>query len=137
MSPLSGRGGHSDIAIVNKGFEVREVVKGRCDLDGFVARLPIDEWGIEWSDPLGALVGVVYRELLVRCADAVGKPIGAAKTPGNEECLEQMREWFSGDRLVVIHLVRNPVDRLASLIEAPFRAHDEVNVEPNARPGPG
>ena len=72
----------------------------------------------------------MYRELLIRCATAVGKPIGGEKTPGNEECLDRMRGWFAGDRLVVVHLVRNPVDRLASLAEAPFRAHYEVNVDP-------
>lgn len=123
-------GSHSAIAVINKELKVREVVEGRTDVRGFFARLPVDEWGIEWRDLLGAPVGVVYRELLVRCAEAVGKPIGGEKTPGNEECLDRMREWFSGDRLVLVHLVRNPVDRLASLAEAPFRAHYEVNVDP-------
>ena len=123
-------GSHSAIAVINKELKVREVVEGRTDVRGFFARLPVDDWGIEWHDLLGAPIGVVYRELLIRCATAVGKPIGGEKTPGNEECLDRMREWFAGDRLVVVHLVRNPVDRLASLAEAPFRAHYEVNVDP-------
>jgi hypothetical protein len=124
-------GSHSAIAITNKEFKVKEVLEGRTDMAGFFDRLPIDDWGIEWRDLVDLPLGTVYRELLIRCADAVGKPIGGEKSPGNEDCLDAMRQWFAADRLVVIHLIRNPVDRLASLTEAPFRANYEVNVDPD------
>jgi hypothetical protein len=124
-------GSHSAIAITNKEFKVKEVLEGRTDMAGFFDRLPIDDWGIEWRDLVDLPLGTVYRELLIRCADAVGKPIGGEKSPGNEDCLDAMRDWFLADRLVMVHLIRNPVDRLASLTEAPFRARYTVNVDPD------
>jgi hypothetical protein len=123
-------GSHSQIAVPTKEFKVHDVVAGEVDVDTFLERLPLDDWGVRWDDLRGRPVADVYPTLLRRCATAVGKPIGGEKSPGNEHCYDEMLEWFAPDRLVVVHLVRNPVERLASLTRAPFRSHMEVDVDP-------
>lgn len=123
-------GSHSQIAVPTKEFKVHDVVAGQTDVEGFLERLPLAEWGVEAADLADRPVGEVYRTLLRRCADVVGKPVAGEKSPGNEHCYEEMTEWFSGDRLVVVHMVRDPVERLASLTRAPFRQHMEVDVDP-------
>lgn len=123
-------GSHTQIAIPTMEFKTHDVLTGHMDVSRYLERLPLDDWGVEWRDLCDRSIGEVYPELLRRCADAVGKPIGGEKSPGNEHCMEQMDEWFAHDHLVVVHMVRDPVERLASLTKAPFRAHMDVDVDP-------
>lgn len=123
-------GSHTHIAVPTKEFKTHDVLTGQLDVESYLERLPLDEWGIGWRDLIDRPIGEVYPELLRRCAAAVGKPIGGEKSPGNEHCFEQMSEWFALDHLVVVHMVRDPVERLASLTRAPFRAHVDVDVDP-------
>lgn len=123
-------GSHSHIAVPTKEFKTHDVLTGHVDVATYLERLPLDEWGVRWRDLRSRPIGTVYPELLRRCAAAVGKPIAGEKSPGNEHCVEEMGEWFADDRLVVVHLVRDPVERLASLTKAPFRSHMEVDIDP-------
>lgn len=123
-------GSHSLIAVPTKEFKVHDVLLGQVDVGGFLDRLPLEEWGVESSDLVDRPIGEVYPALLQRCADVVGKPVSGEKSPGNEHCYEQMLEWFGARRVVMVHLVRDPVERLASLTRAPFRRHMEVDVDP-------
>jgi hypothetical protein len=125
-------GSHSAIAVPTREFKVRDVLDGRIDVAGFLDRLPLDDWGVPWRDLRTAPVGEAYRELLIRCATTVGKPVGGEKSPGNEHCVEEMGRWFGADRLVVVHLVRDPLDRLASLVRAPFRTAHPIEVDATA-----
>jgi hypothetical protein len=122
-------GSHSAIAVPTKEFKVRDVLDGRIDVAGFLDRLPLDDWGVPWRDLRSAPVGDAYRELLIRCASTVGKPVAGEKSPGNEHCVQDMGRWFGADRLVVVHLVRDPLDRLASLVRAPFRTAHPIEVD--------
>ena len=124
-------GSHSLIAVPTKEFKVHDVVLGQVDVAGFLDRLPLREWGVDATDLVHRPIDQVYPELLRRCADVVGKPVAGEKSPGNEHCYEDMLEWFDGQRLVVVHMVRDPVERLASLSKAPFRRHMEVDVDPH------
>lgn len=123
-------GSHSLIAVPTKEFKVHDVLLGQVDVAGFLDRLPLDEWGVAAEDLVDRPIGQVYPELLRRCADRVGKPVAGEKSPGNEHCYKEMLEWFDGKGLVVVHLVRDPVERLASLTRAPFRRHMDVDVDP-------
>jgi hypothetical protein len=123
-------GSHTHIAVPTKEFKVHDVVAGQVDVPSFLDRLPLADWGVEAHDLRGRPIAEVYPALLRRCADVVGKPIGGEKSPGNEHCYDEMRHWFRNDRLVVVHMVRNPVERFASLTRAPFRRHMEVDVDP-------
>jgi len=123
-------GSHSRIAVPNREFKVHDVVAGQVDVPAFLDRLPLADWGVSSDDLRDRPVDEVYPALLRRCADVVGKPIGGEKSPGNEHCYDEMRRWFRDDRLVVVHMVRNPVERFASLTRAPFRRHMEVDVDP-------
>lgn len=127
-------GSHSQVAVPTKEFKVHDVVTGDIDVAGFLDRLPLQDWGVDATDLRSAPIAVVYPELLRRCAAAVGKPVGGEKSPGNEHCYHEMLAWFGAERSVFVHLVRNPIDRLASLTRAPFRSHMDVDVDP-ARQG--
>ncbi len=124
-------GSHSQIAVPTKEFKVHDVLTAQVDVPGFLDRLPLDEWGVCASDLRSRPIDLVYPELLRRCAAAVDKPIAGEKSPGNEHCYDEMLRWFQDGRLVVVHMVRDPVERLASLTKAPFRAHMHVDVDPD------
>jgi hypothetical protein len=127
-------GSHPLVAVPTKEFKVHDVVIGAADVPTFLGRLPLAEWGVDAGDLDAAPIGEVYPELLRRCADRVGKPVAGEKSPGNEHCYHEMLAWFGARRAVFVHLVRNPLDRLASLTRAPFRSHLHVDVDP-ARQG--
>jgi hypothetical protein len=123
-------GSHTAVAVPTQEFKVHDVVQGVIDVEGFLDRLPLRDWGVSTDGLATMSIDRLYPELLRRCADVVHKPIGGEKSPGNEFCYDEMSEWFDGDRLVVVHMVRDPVERLASLTRAPFRRRMEVDVDP-------
>lgn len=71
------------------------------------------------SDELLALLGPVLIELHERAAAAAGKVRWADKVPENVVYLPQWHRLL-GDRWLFVHVIRNPLDTIASLREAPF-----------------
>jgi hypothetical protein len=71
------------------------------------------------EDELLQVLGKAYLTLLDRAASAAGKPRWADKNPGNVLHLD---EWgrLLGENWLFVHVVRNPLDTLASIKEANF-----------------
>jgi hypothetical protein len=71
------------------------------------------------DDELLEVVGTAFVEVHERAARHAGKPRWADKAPEN---VLHTREWgrLLGDRWFLVHVVRNPLDTLASITEAGF-----------------
>jgi hypothetical protein len=65
------------------------------------------------------ILGAALVEMHERAARAAGKPRWADKVPENAVFLEQWRRIL-GDEWIFLHVVRNPLDTLASIEDAGF-----------------
>lgn len=66
------------------------------------------------------VLGAAFVELHERAAALAGKGRWADKNPGNVLFLDEWRRLL-GDRWLFVHVVRNPLDTLASMKEVGFR----------------
>ena len=71
------------------------------------------------ADELLDLLGSAFVEMHERAARRAGKPRWADKSPENVVFLDEW-ERLLGDRWVLLHVVRNPLDTIASITESPF-----------------
>jgi len=71
------------------------------------------------EDELLETLGAAFLEIHERAARAVGKPRWADKAPENMIFLDAWSKLL-GENWVLLHVVRNPLDTLASMREAPF-----------------
>lgn len=115
-------GSHSRIAMSPVEFKYYEHLQGGNSVrqiltrEKFVSRFPPDV-----SDLYSAPPDQVFRDLLSRYAESVGKPIAGEKSPGNEFFYPVIMNSLKGFDVRFIHLVRNPLDAMASFKYAPFR----------------
>jgi len=72
------------------------------------------------EEELFELLGSAFIEMHERAARRAGKPRWADKNPENIVFLEAWRKLL-GERWLLVHVVRNPLDTLASIKEWPFR----------------
>lgn len=72
------------------------------------------------EDELLDVLGAAFVEIHERAAAAAGKARWADKAPEN---ILYAADWerLLGDRWLLVHVVRNPLDTLASMVEHPFR----------------
>jgi len=130
-------GSHSKIAMtpvelkyfenLQSGNNVRKILTK----EKFISRFPLDV-----SDLYSAPPDQVFRDLLDRYAESIGKPIAGEKSPGNEFFYPAIMNSLAGFDVRFIHLVRNPFDAIASFKHAYFRDkenHDSPLKEVTAR----
>lgn len=72
------------------------------------------------EDDLLAILGHAFITVHTRAAERAGKVRWADKTPENVLYLDQWQRLL-GDDWLLVHIVRHPLDTLASIKEAPFR----------------
>jgi Sulfotransferase family len=72
------------------------------------------------EDDLLEIVGQAFVALHERAAERVGKPRWADKNPGNVLYVDKW-ERLLGDQWLLVHVVRNPLDTLASMKQVGFR----------------
>lgn len=89
-------------------------------IDRILANPRLKEWGIEFSDVSGLPANQAYTRILCRYADKLGKSIVGEKTPHNEFYLGLLDQWLEGHELRFIHMVRNPLDVIASYKKLPY-----------------
>ena len=114
-------GSHSKIAMLpvefkyfenlQNGVSVREILTK----EKIIRRFPLDV-----SDLYSASADQVFRDLLSRHAESIGKPIAGEKSPGNEFYYPAIMNCLKGIDTRFIHLVRNPFDAIASFKHAHF-----------------
>lgn len=71
------------------------------------------------EDELLTIMGGAFVRLHERAAERAGKPRWADKSPENVVYLADWQRLL-GDRWLFVHVVRNPLDTLASIKETPF-----------------
>lgn len=118
-------GSHSRIAMSPVEFKYYEHLQGGKSVrqiltrEKFVSRFPLDV-----SDLYSAPPDQVFRDLLSRYAESVGKPIAGEKSPGNELFYPVIMNSLKDFDVRFIHLFRNPFDVTASFKHAPFRKQE-------------
>ncbi len=70
---------------------------------------------------LGSAPEAAYRSVLLWHAGQRGRPIAGEKSPLNEFWYDELTRWLQGDQVRFVHLVRNPIEVVASFKHARFR----------------
>ncbi len=114
-------GSHSKIAIPTgefrffgqcaKGYSVKEILSNPR----------VMSWGVDFSDLYEKSHHDVFVEVLSRYTRNMGKEIPGEKTPRNEFYYEAIKECLKSFDIKFVHLVRNPIDVIASFKHATFR----------------
>lgn len=116
-------GSHSEVAMSPVEFKYFENLKSGNSVrqiltrEKFTRRFPLDV-----TDLYSAPADQVFRDLLSRYAESIGKPIAGEKSPSNEFYYPAIMNALKGFDVRFIHLVRNPYDAIASFKHAHFRA---------------
>lgn len=74
----------------------------------------LKNWNVDYSDLYDCKHREVFVQILKRYAFSVGKEIPGEKTPFNEFYFNEIKEILNGFEIRFIHLVRNPLDVMAS-----------------------
>jgi hypothetical protein len=116
-------GSHPDIAIPNGEFKFLRGLHRGFSVRRILTAKRLVRWGVDVSDLLDAEPARAYREVLLRYAKNAGRPIAGEKTPENEFFFGTLSQWLANDDFRFVHMVRNPIDRIASLKHARFRGN--------------
>jgi hypothetical protein len=100
---------------LQSGNSVRQILTK----EKFIRRFPLDVSNLYAAPP-----DQVFRDLLSRYAESIGKPIAGEKSPGNEFYFPVIVNALKGFDVSFIHLVRNPFDTIASFKHAHFRTQE-------------
>jgi len=100
---------------LQSGNSVRQILTK----EKFIRRFPLDVSNLYSAPP-----DEVFRDLLSRYAESIGKPMAGEKSPGNEFYFAAMMNALKGFDVRFIHLIRNPFDTIASYKHANFRSQE-------------
>jgi len=114
-------GSHSRIAIPPAEFRFfNQYAKGKGVAE-ILANERLERWGVELSDLCSRGHREAFIEALLRYAEHVGKEIAGEKTPRNEFYYDTIKEWLRDFELRFVHVVRNPIDTMASFKHSTIR----------------
>lgn len=142
--PTPAAPGRSFVIIGGMPRSGTTLMRGLLNVHPDVALLPVEFKFVEtvaWGDSVADLLaseklrhavevpaglskaspGVVYREILLRQAERLNRPIAGEKSPLNEFWYDQILSWLPGDQVRFVHMVRNPFEVLGSFKHAQFR----------------
>ena len=114
-------GSHSKIAIPPTEFQFLKRFSQGKSVSEILANEKLGQWNVDFSDLHDRKHREVFIDALVRYAESIGKEIPGEKSPLNEFFYDTIREWLNDFELRFIHVMRNPLDAIASLKHAAFR----------------
>lgn len=107
-------GSHSEIAIAPAEFQFfRNHSQGKS-VRHTLSNERLTDWQVDFSDLYDGTPQDVYVTALQRYARQQGKSIAGEKSPLNEFYLETVEAWLKDFELKFIHMLRNPIDVIAS-----------------------
>jgi hypothetical protein len=107
-------GSNSGIAIPPTEFGFFAKYETGATVEQIFANEKLKRWEIDLR-PFSSLPHPeAFREALAHYADARGKEIPGEKTPQNEFHYDLIEHWLTGYDVRFLHMVRNPLDVLAS-----------------------
>lgn len=107
-------GSHSEIAIAPAEFQFfRNHSQGKS-VKHTLSNERLTDWQVDFSDLYESAPQDVYITALQRYAKQMGKSIAGEKSPLNEFYLETVEAWLKDFELKFIHMLRNPIDVIAS-----------------------
>lgn len=114
-------GSHAKIAVppVELNF-FHKYVRGK-NVETILSGQRLAQLGIDLSELYALEPKEAFITTLMRYRDSVGKEIAGEKSPLNEFYYDLIQDWLQGFEVKFIHLIRNPVDMMASFKHAPFR----------------
>ncbi len=107
-------GSHSTIAIPPAEFNFLHRIARGIPLGRVLANRRLKTWEIPLADLQQYSPRDAYLEALRRYAHQVGKIHIGEKTPLNELQTHLLDQWFPGEELKFVQMVRNPIDVAAS-----------------------
>ena len=107
-------GSHSKIAIPPGEFQFFNQWSDGKDPKTILSNKRLEKWGIDFSDLYTLDHQKAFIRTLERYALAIGKEIPGEKTPFNEFYYPMIKDCLKEFDLKFIHLVRNPLDVMAS-----------------------
>ena len=120
-------GSHSLIAIPPAEFQFfKNLSKGKSVRQIFNNERLAD-WKVDFSDLYEEDPQNAYITALQRYTKKVGKYIPGEKSPLNEFYLEIIESWLNDFELKFVHLLRNPIDVIASYKHNSFRKNIQDN----------
>ena len=117
-------GSHPQIAVPpsESGF-FEQYRRGRT-VGEILAGESLRRWDVDLTPYHGLSHPEAFRQALAGYAEHCGKAIPGEKTPQNEFHYDLIRDWLQDDDVRFLHIVRNPLDMVASYKHAPFRGRD-------------
>ena len=112
---------HSQIAILAPEFKFFDHLQKGHDVQTILSNEKAQRWKLNLTDLYQQAPQDAYTETLIRYTDAAGKSIAGEKTPYNEFYYDLIQEWCTAFDLKFIHVVRHPLDTIASDKHALFR----------------
>jgi hypothetical protein len=113
-------GSHSEIAVPPGDYPFVEQWARGMSVNGIFAALGKKATWVLWGDQDFSDLSeqphpAAFRDSLLRYAASLGKPIPGAKSPYSEFFFDTYRSWLPDFQLKFVHVVRNPIDVIASL----------------------
>ena len=113
-------GSHSMIAIPPAEFQFFKNHNLGKSVQQILSNKRLADWQVDFSDLYETAPQNVYIDVLQRYAKNIGKSIPGEKSPHNEFYLETIEEWLQDFDLKFVHMLRNPIDVIASYKHKPF-----------------
>lgn len=117
-------GSHTHIAIPPHESRFFEQYRLGRTVGEILASDDLRRWDFDLTPYHGLSHPEAFRQVLVGYAERCGKEIPGEKTPQNEFHYDLIRDWLQNDDVRFLHIVRNPLDMVASYKHAPFRGED-------------
>ncbi len=113
-------GSHSMIAIPPTEFQFFKNHSQGKSVSQILKHERLTDWQIDVSDLYETDPQTVYTSTLQRYAKNIGKSIPGEKSPHNEFYLATIEAWLQDFDLKFVHMLRNPIDVIASYKHKPF-----------------
>ncbi len=115
-------GSHSMIAIPPTEFQFFKNFSQGKSIRQILSKDRLTDWQVDFSDLYEASPQDVYIKVLQRYAKNIDKSIPGEKSPYNEFYLGNIETWLQDFDQKFVHMLRNPIDVIASYKHKPFGA---------------
>jgi hypothetical protein len=117
-------GSHSKVAVPPAEFQFFSGYAEGKSVKDILSNKKLKRWGIDLSDLRSCDHREAFIGALARYTESVSKEIPGEKTPLNEFYYDIIQEWLRDFELKFIHVVRNPLDAMASFKHFTTRRDD-------------